>query len=361
MNKPSQNPKPNHSPCDESTKAKFAEYFYSNMISVSGVALFLLGGGIFIAFYANIGYMPDFDLISSITLVAAVTTTTIAMVASLVALLIFPGTIWSGSWGIKHPLSTTWSKNGQQGRLEGILLWVGLPMSSGILTVIFCLFWDWYPLPIAIIVFVSFYCFKIKRKTGLPFREILKKVGLLLVLTSLSSLFIWFPFWVVFNLYLQTDSDLAVPAWVAALVSAIFILASNTLSVFPPTEIKKIYWHISLGTATLFFILLIFGGFHKIPAGVMKLYKLGNIQTSEIVLSNEGCSIFRTLGIGVSQKKGLLCSATDVLILSRLGRETYLRHGSGTESVKFTITSSDIVSWSILETKKSAPSEPESE
>lgn len=349
MNKSLQNPTPNHPHCDESAKAKLTEYFYSNMISVSGAALFLLGGGIFIAFYASIGYMPDFDLISSVTLIAAATTTVIIIVMSLVIMLIFPGTIWNGPWGIEPHLSNSWRKAQGNAHLKGLFLWIGFPMLTGIATLALSLFFGWYPLRISGVIFLVFYYFHIKNKTTLGLRGRLKRLALFFLLTSVSSLLIWLPLWFVFNLYLQTNSDFIVPVWLAAFTSALFVIIANILAAAPPDDIRIIYWYLWLGVVTLFVILVLFGGFHRIPATIMQLYKFGNITTSEVVFNPEGCAILSALGTEVENKRTGLCTAKNILILSRLGRETYLQHKNGSGALKFTIASSDLVSWSLLE------------
>ena len=96
--------------------------------------------------------------------------------------------------------------------------------------------------------------------------------------------------------------------------------------------------------------------------GILKklvVLKFGNIPTSELVLNTEGCAIFSALDIKIENKKSGLCTTNNILILSRLGRETYLQHSNKDRILKFTITSSNVVSWSLLEEKNPSAPNPE--
>ncbi len=136
-------------------------------------------------------------------------------------------------------------------------------------------------------------------------------------------------------------------------------VAVNILAAIPTKDIKAIYWYLGLGVATLFLISILFREFYRIPTIVMRLYKFGNIPTSELVLKTEGCAVFSALDIKIENKKSGLCTTNNILILSRLGRETYLQHSNKDRILKFTITSSNVVSWSLIEGKTPSASNPE--
>src|SRR5690554_1992271 len=79
----------------------------------------------------------------------------------------------------------------------------------------------------------------------------------------------------------------------------------------------------------------------------MESYKFGNIATTDLVLEKNACEALRALEIDLIDKKYEICVAKNILIMSRLGREAYLRHGSEDNGIKFTIASSDIISWAV--------------
>lgn len=97
-------------------KDKLLEYFYSNLASVFWSFFLVLGGGVFIAYFARIGYMPDFDLKSSVAITAATAVTSIIVISVLLVMTILPGAFWSGIWsnlGDISKLNKYWTGSSQ--------------------------------------------------------------------------------------------------------------------------------------------------------------------------------------------------------------------------------------------------------
>ena len=132
--------------------------------------------------------------------------------------------------------------------------------------------------------------------------------------------------------------------------SDLFNVARQFAKTINPKNIKKLYWLAGIGATTLFVMLFAFSNFYRIPLGVMQLYKFGNIQTTELVLKKEACKAFSSLKIEVIEYGSDICVAKNILILSRLGKNAYLQYKNEHKTVKFTISTDQIVSWAIQKT-----------
>jgi len=331
-------------------KEKLKGYFYSNIATIFWSSFLLLGGGIFVAYYAHIEYMPDFDLKSSIAILAAAAVTATIITAVLLGVMVLPGAFWGNTWGVESSLKNYWTDEKGNKTFLGLCLWFALPLVSIYGATVAGFFIGWYALLIVAGIFGGFLFLVIFRRK-LTLRHSLKEVLALLGTTLIASAFIFVPLLLVLNLSLHEDTSLRMPAWVAGILSGCFIIFVNVLAATTPKHIKPFYWHLGLSIITLFVVLSTFEKFDRVPVRVMELYKFGNIQTTELVMKKEACKSFAALGIEVAEQNTDLCIAKNILILSRLGKEAYLRQGSKEHNIKFTIASDEIVSWAIRETK----------
>lgn len=136
-------------------------------------------------------------------------------------------------------------------------------------------------------------------------------------------------------------------------LAAVFIIFINMASASPQGNSTPYVKELILGFMALLMVGLLFGKFDRIPYSVMKIYKFGNIEASELVLEKGACELLKTLGVDVLVTNYDICIVEDVLILSRLGRESYLKIDQDeSTSLKFTIESSSVVSWTLRENKK---------
>lgn len=327
-------------------REKLKEYFYSNIAIIFWTSFLLLGGGIFVAYYAYIEYMPDFDLKSSIAITAAASITAVFITAVLLMLMVLPGAVWGNTWGKESTLKNYWTDQEGHSKFRGLCLWFALPLTAVCGAVIAAAFVGWYALAIVVVFFSGYFLF-VKFRSTLSTRVVGKEICGLIVATSIASMFIFFPLWLVINLYLSPHAALRVPAWVAGLLSVGSIIFVNVLGTSCPKKIKPFYWYLGLSFATLVMVLSLFQKTHRIPVRVMELYKFGNIQTTEMVLRKDACDTFAALNIEVEKKEGGLCVARDILILSRLGKEAYLQHRSDQRTLRFSIEASEIASWAL--------------
>ena len=89
----------------------------------------------------------------------------------------------------------------------------------------------------------------------------------------------------------------------------------------------------------------------SIPENSMKLYKLGHFYAKSMVFKKPACNALKHYNLKPIQSEKLgqgLCLLTDVQVLSRLGKNMYLQR----EKLRFTISSADVVTWSVDEPQK---------
>lgn len=183
-------------------------------------------------------------------------------------------------------------------------------------------------------------------KSEFGFWESVKEWFFLVGATVVSGVLIFTPLSFIFNLSVSNDYDLKYPSWLAGSVAALFLVSANILSAVPVEGRTSLLKNFLLGFMSLFILLWLFNKFDRIPMAVMEIYKFGNIDASKVVLKDEGCKVLEELDIELLKKENDICVMEDVLILSRLGGESYLQvHENEAEVLRFTVPSSSIVSW----------------
>lgn len=332
-------------------KEEIKKYFYSNIASVFWSAFLLLGGGIFIIYYARIGYMPDFDLKSSVTITAAIAVTALLITIVLLGMMVLPGSFWGGVWrflGSSSKLKCFWSVNDDKRNFLSLLVWFAIPLFSIYLGVVFYLYTsEWYWLLIPFTVSFLFFIY-LTINVEFSFLETFKEWLFLNIATVVAAFLFFLPLSLVFKLSTEGLTYINyLPLFLGALVS-LFIVLINIASAMNEKDSVPYFKEFVLGASALFMVFFVFGKFDVIPFSVMSIYKFGNVEASELVLKKEGCELYESLGLETSTNGYDICIVKDVLILSRLGKESYLEvEKDGKASLRFTMPTSFILSWTI--------------
>lgn len=334
------------------------KYFYSNIASVFWSAFLLLGGGVFITYYARIGYMPDFDLKSSVTITAATAVTALVITLILLGMMVLPGSFWGGMWkflGSSSKLKCFWTVNDSKENFLRLLVWFATPLFSVYLGVVFYLYtseWYWLLIPFAVsFLFFIYLAIHIE----FSFLEIFKEWLFLNVATLVAAFLFFLPLSLVVKLSAEELTYIKYwPLLSGALVS-LFLVLINIASASNGKDSVHYFKEFVLGASALFMVFFVFGKFDIIPFSVMSIYKFGNVEASELVLKKEGCELYESLGLETSTNGYDICIVKDVLILSRLGKESYLEvEKDGKASLRFTMPTSFILSWTIERTVDNA-------
>ncbi|MGY3727574.1 MULTISPECIES: hypothetical protein [Cobetia] len=112
-------------------KDKVKEYIYSNVASVFWSFFLMFGAAVFVLYYIYIGYMPDFDMTSSISLLAAVSATSIFLLLFVVLMGIMPGIFWDYYWhevGEETNFSRRWKNKEAVTTVWLLIFWFALPV-----------------------------------------------------------------------------------------------------------------------------------------------------------------------------------------------------------------------------------------
>ncbi|MGP9571489.1 hypothetical protein ACT3RL_11210, partial [Halomonas sp. AOP5-CZ2-32] len=299
-------------------KKKIINYFYSNAASVFWSTILIVGGGIFVIYYALIGYMPDFDLKSSVAIIAAASVTSIMAILVMLIMMVLAGSFWGGVWntlGEKSELKKYWIENSLGKNFFNLIVWFAVPLFSVYLSLFINVFiegWYWVvTLFFTALGFLVYLCLC----SGFGFLRGGKEFVFLMVATVISSSFIFTPLYFVFKLSIEEFDKISYLSLFYGLLATIFIVFINMISATPQGNAKPYVKEFLLGAMALLMILMIFGKFDRIPYNVMKIYKFGNIQASGLVLSKNGCELYESLGLETSSTDYDICIAKDVLIL----------------------------------------------
>ncbi|WP_024599740.1 hypothetical protein [Pseudoalteromonas sp. TAE56] len=323
---------------------KFKEYIYGNLASIFWSIFLLIGGAIFVSYYANIGYMPDFDFKSSITLVSAASITAILTVLLFIVILILPGAFWSGTWADSSSLRSNWEDEKGHKELFKTALWFGVPILYfyGLLAIFVV---SWMVAIPYFLIGISLFFLVVYKKSTLIRKPLIAETAKMLFASFTSSILAFFPIFIVFSLSLSSlTTSKGSPAFVGIIV-AVFIVFINVLATAKPNKINGLVYYPGLGFAAFFVVFSSFEIFHRVPERVMELYKFGSIEAKKIIMKNEACETLLLLGVLPKVEPKKQCFLNDVKILSRLGKDMYLE----VNDIKFTIKNSEILSWSVQE------------
>lgn len=323
---------------------KFKEYIYGNLASIFWSVFLLIGGAIFVSYYANIGYMPDFDFKSSITLLSAASITAIITVLLFVVVLILPGAIWSELWADSTSLKSNWEDESGRKVLFRTALWFGVPILFfyGLLIISF---FNWMVAIPYFLIGISLFTLVIYKKSTLVGKRLIEETAKMLFASFACSIFAFLPMFLVFSLsFSSLHTSKGSTVFVGVMV-AVFIVFINVLATAKPNRINGLIYYPGLGLAAFLIVFSSFKIFHRVPERVMEIYKFGSIDAERIILKNEACDTLLLLGVIPKVEHKKQCYLNDVKILSRLGKDMYLE----VNDIKFTIKNSEVLSWSVQE------------
>lgn len=343
-----------------SRTSKAEEYLYKNLATFLWSTLLALGGAIFIAYYLYIGYMPELDLKSSVTITATAAITAVVLTGILLLVMVMPGVGWAHVIREYRPLKGLWTSPNEGTTRSGVLLWFAAPLMIAYVAVSSAYWIGGYALSI-VFAAVLFYYLYIRRRTASGWIISAGHTAVFVSGSSLCALAAFAPFFLLLKLALQGETEVGVPSWLAAMVVGAVILVVNAVAATIDKKTKAI-WYLLLAAYPLFVLLSLFGLFHRLPVTVMELYKFGNIEASRMVLQREACDSIALLNLEPSNAENSKCLFIDsgdslcyfdqILIRSRLGEEFYLACDLGDATISFTIPSAQVLTWSTQKANK---------
>ena len=322
---------------------RIEDYFYSKVATVFWSLFLLIGGGTFVFYYAYVGYMPTFDLKSSVAIMAAAASTSVLVFATLALLFVVPFWVWDSIMDSGSKMKSAWVGSEGEAKLFGLLVWFATPVSA-IMGLIIA--WDFSPSTIfAFLAALIVYLVGIRFRFRMGARQVVTEFGRLLFASLAAALSLVTPMLFMLRLSASADEQSDLNSWVLAVwIWGLLIIVTLATALRPP-KISLIYWRAGAGCVSVVAVLYIFGSLHFVPATVMGLYKFGNIEAERVVFKPGACAALHELDLVALEKSGGFCVLEEVLIISRLGDEMYLSQSKGGPEVRFTIPAEEVASW----------------
>lgn len=217
-------------------REKVKDYLYGNIASVFWSAFLLVGGAIFVSYYAYIGYMPDFDFKSAIIILSAASITAILTVIMFMVILVMPGAFWVEIWANQSSLKSNWEDSNEEKRFGAIAIWFSVPILMFYAGFIFAYYrklmlsFDAF-LVVAIFYITAYKKFELRGK--ILHLEIWKMLGI----SYVCALLAFFPLHLVAKLSLSEISTSKGPASWVGLIVAIFIALVNVMATMKPKSV----------------------------------------------------------------------------------------------------------------------------
>ncbi len=355
-------------------KEALKRYFYKHIVSTTLnlvlVPSILLGGMVFIFYYASIGYFPHLNFADSLDLLFAVAIAFLFVIIVLILGLVVPR-LMAGDYGSTAKAKEFW-KGEKQGVNIGLLTWFGIPMflvsailfiaiASNIsdITIILGFLTLYFVL---LVVFAWLACKKPENKK-ISYKEAIKKYGLWIhsSVILVGSLLIFTPFFIAgafFRSWRQEYEQywLFESIWGTSLTYILIFVILLMTNIATINESKSPTFKTSLlsGSFLLFLLFFIFGGWN-IPNKIMERYKFGNFIVDEMIFHNEACKAIRLSKLQSSifpkHANSKFCKLSNVKVLSSLGKYNYLSITQNGKELKFIIQSEQIQPWVIEEDK----------
>jgi MFS family permease len=320
---------------------KIKRHEYGNIVSIFWSAFLLIGGAIFVWYYAYIGYMPDFDFRSAITILSAASITAILILIFFIVILIMPGAFWVETWANQSNLKSNWEDKNNEKRFGAVAIWFSVPILVyylGFIIATYC----YEALAVYALIIIFFLYFLGIKKFGLEGKLLHSEIWKMLATSFVSALLAFFPLYMVVTLSFSEISTSKGPATGVGIIVAVFIAIVNVMATMKPKSIHSPIYYSGLGLAAFFIVFTSFEIFHRIPEMIMKTYKFGAIENASIVLKRDGCEAIEKYGLIQGSWEGDKCFMENVTIHSRLGNDMYVEKGE----LRITIKNSDVLSWS---------------
>lgn len=318
-------------------KDRVKDYFYCNIASFFWSFFLIFGAAIFVLYYIHIGYMPDFDMASSISLLAAVSATSIFLLLFIVVVGIMPGIFWDCYWnevGGENGFSRRWKNREPITTVGALIIWFALPVLIFFISILGGLLYSSWLYSVLLLAFVVYYLCIIC-SDDVRLWAGFKDCSYLFFASLLSSMLAIIPFYFILSVLLLEKYDDTKMLYLIIFLS-LFVLLMNVLVAAPvvasdssanTVDENKLKKNALIGFIMLVVFFIATSSTVLIPKGIMQLYKFGNINASRVVLDRDGCLILKGNGLSGASDSDM-CYIEGLLILSRLGEEYYLEISS---------------------------------
>ncbi len=365
----------------QSFQEKTLNYIVSNLLPVLSVTSLLVGGFIFWLYYFNIRYFPDLNFNESVLFLLVAAITGVVIIVVLAILIIFPYILHS--LVLKQQNHTGLSSDEDLTPHQQPLpidpenfnyfenFWYFLSMFIVCYVIFLELFlkpyveleleckWMYFAyLSFLAVLLVNLFiydrvCKLLKKlrekasKNSKPMRGVRAWIVSIIILMLV--------FIAVINPIVFNENSLLVANKNSLPLSylAIFVLIclANIMFAYYVDEQKNIV--LAVIFIIVIVLLLFFLGDVNISKVVMRMYKFGNFEASQLLVDKEGCMIVKNLKIPSPIENDNTCSIQNIKVLSSLGDSFYIESVCKPplpcrQPLRFTIPSKNVLSWSII-------------
>lgn len=313
------------------------KYINKNPMTFLWSLLLAIGGAVFVIYHAFIGFMPDLDFTSIVTLMAFLAITALIVLIMTAFALVAPGIILDSQLTEGSPIRKALSNTKNEIVYKKVLIGMIFPVFFIYMTIFFFSIETWlgFSLLTLLVILLTIFSWITSKKQDKKFNTVLFETLQISLLTSSMSAI---PLFLVYGLINTGEGSIDLDSLLRFLPAVLFIVFANTIVVGAP---NKLWSYIGISVITLFIVSATFKIGHRIPYRVMEIFQFGNIQTQVMVLKTEGCSILKAYGIKSESINSKYCKVRNIKILSRLGKQYYLSH----EDNQFPLNKSLVESW----------------
>lgn len=329
-------------------KQKLKDYFFNNPIKTMTFIMSLIGGLVFVVYFMSIKYMPVFNFDSAIVLLFFIALTGMLLFLGMALLLSLPGFLWAEVYGKNSEILPQISEN-EEGKVA-LFFTAPIIIFYSILTLSFSFSenseYRFIVLTIALTLIVIFLAAFVSAFKQCLIKFVVKnpkKEIAWLCFASILSAFISLLTFMVLIPFFQKIPD---ATKLIDVISIVVMLCLLTLvaNVIVSVLSKKLITKVMVSCALVVAILMVSQSHSMISAAVMKIYKLGHFTVKTIALNESGCYVLQSFGVKNITSDAAFpdyCSADNVKVLSRLGKESYL----DMEGKQFPMNNDFILSW----------------
>jgi hypothetical protein len=325
----------------------------------------LVGGGFFLLYYWSIGFMPELDLNTSITLLAVSAITGSVTLLMLGLTLLTPTGVWVHMIRTSPTLKGLWYAPDDKVAPGRALGWLVLPICGilgGILGGDLLWFdqkgWWWNALGGGVgglLVSEGVAVWRLQRKLAdLDCKQRWKTIGGFCASVFGQSLMFFLLSGLVVRPFIAASySDMPNTPVIVMLTLGPFLIVFVDAAI--ALELAGITYRRLLGTIALgmsvVYLSVFLGIWTVIPNGIMYFYKFGHLRAASLILDKVGCAVVQDHEVSeklVMAKKDETCQVSCVTIYSRLGSTYYVQADRPDHPVTcFTIPTQHVLSWAI--------------
>ena len=334
-------------------KEKLLKYFIVNFFKTFWTLFLLIGLATLGFYYIHIEYIPNLDLSSITFILIIISALTIFTIFSFIVIFTLPSLAWS-IWAEDSELKHYWmDKEGRNHKKTA--RWFSLTIIYWVLIS----FITYYSIVVGVGIFIisiscAYLILKKNNQRRLTNKRLVFEIGMYCVFSLASFVSTSMLLWAISTIYNYTFIDVFnSQALLKLAVVCIVIIFINLIISSLSRSFNNLIIASILGFIGAFFLIVNFDIWERVPQSIVSRLKIGNINTSSIVLRSEGCEALKLSGWKTQPEDNNLCVIYNVKILSKLGTEMYLEKGNA----RLAIDTTQVVTWQLKSTTTTKGSE----